>query len=883
MLVGPSTHGSVIRSGKLQVLMRLLHIFHRNNDRVLIFSQTRQMLDIIEWAIRTHNFESCRRRAQEGRASLSSSRPNRGDDNGSAMGDNSATNSDARSMTANTLRDRYPWYTYIRMDGTTPINKRIPLVMTFNSDSSVFAFLLTTKTGGLGINLVGANRVIIFDPDWNPSTDAQARERVYRIGQLRPVTIYRFVSRGTIEEKMYYRQLFKEVIASTVLNKNVSRKGQAVPFRKTFTHNELYNLLAPPPQPVNAKGFLGYLSQVEGLLEGTDSSSPSTRKGSNSSSSSDSNTHSSVSTTSSSFESTTGRDSKRPLSRYEKNDALAVIGKAEREMLQGSSSNASALLTSSSSTSLPTTSPGDNSSSKPYQDAARASRTLSHGARPSSTSRSDPRDSVRDDSSSKANWGAGLSLKRERDNTRSTTQIHEHEGGEIHDDTTLPSSSSSSSSSTLITTSPGQAPPTMNDVLSTNTITSSTNLWSMDGLSLGSGSLALDDLDDDYDDVPPLLEANDFAVGAIITAPNVTATGQVITDIVTNQQSTSRDSSSVPLNSSNVTSTNPIGSTTATTTSLTIPRRSGTTTGTLDTAATVPSTPTPHDRPSTSTVTEDSLVYQTIRANREAEHTRRSKSSSSSSLNSSGSAPESLFERVMKSNVQRPTVAITTSATPLPNVPNPLSSLTSSASSLSSASSSIASTVPVETQLDVRTRALYRKLEASRLEQVRRILRDDEYAADYLEEDLVHGMLNRSTGKGSNSSSTSVGVHTTSIDSSKIPSLPSKRRRIADETDDASALTSTKRHKTTLSTAPSSNNQPVELDGDVVHVESPARSSNPIIPPNSSPQRSATTGTVSVGPSPRPPTAPTRPPASSSLLGMIKQRQSLDMTMHDKD
>lgn len=62
--------------------------------------------------------------------------------------------------------------------------------------------LLTTKVGGLGINLTGANRIVIFDPDWNPATDTQARERAWRIGQTQDVTIYRLISVGTIEEKV---------------------------------------------------------------------------------------------------------------------------------------------------------------------------------------------------------------------------------------------------------------------------------------------------------------------------------------------------------------------------------------------------------------------------------------------------------------------------------------------------------------------------------------------------------------------------------------------------------------------------------------------------------------------------------------------------------
>ena len=62
--------------------------------------------------------------------------------------------------------------------------------MQFNNDSSIFAFMLTTKTGGVGLNLTGADRVVIYDPDWNPSTDLQARERSWRIGQDKDVAVY---------------------------------------------------------------------------------------------------------------------------------------------------------------------------------------------------------------------------------------------------------------------------------------------------------------------------------------------------------------------------------------------------------------------------------------------------------------------------------------------------------------------------------------------------------------------------------------------------------------------------------------------------------------------------------------------------------------------
>ena len=75
----------------------------------------------------------------------------------------------------------------------------------FNEDDGIFIFLLTTKVGGIGVNLTGADRVVIYDPDWNPSTDAQS------------VTIYRFVTTGTIEEKIYHRQIFKQFLTNKIL------------------------------------------------------------------------------------------------------------------------------------------------------------------------------------------------------------------------------------------------------------------------------------------------------------------------------------------------------------------------------------------------------------------------------------------------------------------------------------------------------------------------------------------------------------------------------------------------------------------------------------------------------------------------------------------
>lgn len=113
---------------------------------------------------------------------------------------------------------------FFRMDGTTAIPERQGMVDRFNNDPDTHVFLLTTKVGGLGINLTGASRVIIFDPDWNPSTDIQARERAWRLGQKKEVVIFRLVTQGTIEEKIYQRQIYKQFLSNKVLH-NASQKA----------------------------------------------------------------------------------------------------------------------------------------------------------------------------------------------------------------------------------------------------------------------------------------------------------------------------------------------------------------------------------------------------------------------------------------------------------------------------------------------------------------------------------------------------------------------------------------------------------------------------------------------------------------------------------
>lgn len=92
---------------------------------------------------------------------------------------------------------------YLRLDGQTPVTERQDMINQYNTDDTIFIFLLSTKAGGLGINLTAADTVIIHDIDFNPYNDKQAEDRAHRMGQKKPVTIYKLLSENTIEEGMF--------------------------------------------------------------------------------------------------------------------------------------------------------------------------------------------------------------------------------------------------------------------------------------------------------------------------------------------------------------------------------------------------------------------------------------------------------------------------------------------------------------------------------------------------------------------------------------------------------------------------------------------------------------------------------------------------------
>ncbi|KAI3915901.1 hypothetical protein MKW98_004342 [Papaver atlanticum] len=179
-------------SGKMHVLARLLAQLHsKTDDRIVLVSNYTQTLDLFA--------QLCRER-------------------------------------------RYP---HLRLDGTTSISKRQKLVNCFNDPSKdEFVFLLSSKAGGCGLNLIGGNRLVLFDPDWNPANDKQAAARVWRDGQKKRVYIYRFLSTGTIEEKVYQRQMSKEGLQKVIQKEkgdNLKSQGNALStedLRDLFTFYE---------------------------------------------------------------------------------------------------------------------------------------------------------------------------------------------------------------------------------------------------------------------------------------------------------------------------------------------------------------------------------------------------------------------------------------------------------------------------------------------------------------------------------------------------------------------------------------------------------------------------------------------------------------------
>ncbi|XP_019444031.1 PREDICTED: DNA helicase INO80-like isoform X1 [Lupinus angustifolius] len=150
-------------SGKLQTLDILLKRLRAGNHRILLFAQMTKMLNILEDYM------------------------------------------------------NYRKYKYFRLDGSSTIQDRRDMVRDFQHRSDIFVFLLSTRAGGLGINLTAADTVIFYESDWNPTLDLQAMDRAHRLGQTKDVTVYRLICKDTVEEKILLRASQKSTVQNLVM------------------------------------------------------------------------------------------------------------------------------------------------------------------------------------------------------------------------------------------------------------------------------------------------------------------------------------------------------------------------------------------------------------------------------------------------------------------------------------------------------------------------------------------------------------------------------------------------------------------------------------------------------------------------------------------
>lgn len=160
----PDKESLITESGKLHTLDILLSRLKAQDHRVLIYSQMTRMIDLLEEYM------------------------------------------------------VYRKHTYMRLDGSSKISERRDMVADFQSRTDIFVFLLSTRAGGLGINLTAADTVIFYDSDWNPTVDQQAMDRAHRLGQTKQVTVYRLICQGSIEERILQRAKEKSEIQRVVIS-----------------------------------------------------------------------------------------------------------------------------------------------------------------------------------------------------------------------------------------------------------------------------------------------------------------------------------------------------------------------------------------------------------------------------------------------------------------------------------------------------------------------------------------------------------------------------------------------------------------------------------------------------------------------------------------
>lgn len=170
----PSMDRFITESAKLRKLDELLVDLKKNGHRVLIYFQMTKMMDLMEEYL------------------------------------------------------TYRQYKHIRLDGSSKLEDRRDLVHDWQTIPDLFVFLLSTRAGGLGINLTAADTVIFYDSDWNPTIDSQAMDRAHRLGQTRQVTVYRLLVRGTIEERMRDRAKQKEHVQQVVMEEDPGQKSEKI-------------------------------------------------------------------------------------------------------------------------------------------------------------------------------------------------------------------------------------------------------------------------------------------------------------------------------------------------------------------------------------------------------------------------------------------------------------------------------------------------------------------------------------------------------------------------------------------------------------------------------------------------------------------------------
>ncbi|CAI6353834.1 unnamed protein product [Macrosiphum euphorbiae] len=160
-------------------------------------------------------------------------------------------------------------YQYTRLDGTMDIADRVVAITTFTNDPDCFLMLISTRAGGLGLNLTAADTVIIFDSDWNPQCDLQAQDRCHRIGQVKPVAVYRLCTKSTVDEKILAHAAAKRKLEKIVIGNGTFNRSTKINLSNI---KELMSLLESSDydQQIQSNGFILSDEELDSLLDRSD-------------------------------------------------------------------------------------------------------------------------------------------------------------------------------------------------------------------------------------------------------------------------------------------------------------------------------------------------------------------------------------------------------------------------------------------------------------------------------------------------------------------------------------------------------------------------------------------------------------------------------------